>query len=227
MVANSDHDDARLQRLLEACRKGLDHDLPNQLVALHGLLQLLKMEESDRLSPAGLDYLQRLVRVVQRTQALARTLKELARLGSGLPSTGMVALPELVEEVLAEWQVPPVCSFVWDAPRVRAPRSHLHQTVAQILRLLLESLAGEPAQINFISRPAPPGIELSLQLGDAAQTDLSITPSAPLLADMPAVWHERVECVLIRELVAGWGGTVLWRKDGDRLGVTMTLPAPR
>jgi signal transduction histidine kinase len=226
-MSSNDQDRARLQRLLDACRRSLNHDLPNQLVAMHGLLQLLQLEEADRLSPGGQDYLKRLLAVAQRIQSLARTLKELARLSGDLPAASVVALPELVEEVLAHWPAPLDCTFAWDAPRVLAPRPLLQQALAQALRLLLESRNGVPTHINLVSRPAPAGVELSLQVGSTAPPPRQATPPASLAAALPGVWHERVECVLIRELIEGWGGVVKWDKDGDQLRVSFTLASPR
>jgi light-regulated signal transduction histidine kinase (bacteriophytochrome) len=211
---------SRLDRLLEACRKGLNHDLPNELVALHGLLQLLQMEEADRLSAVGRDYVRRLLGVAQRTQGLTRTLKELARLAGETPGAVVVALPQLIEEVLAEWPTPPPCTCTWDAPRVVAPPPLLQQAVAQALRLLLEFKQNEPAHIIFGSRPAPAAVELSIHMMSAAAP-------ADVTADLPAAWHERLECVLIRELVESCAGKVQWHHIVDRLGVLFTLTAPR
>jgi signal transduction histidine kinase len=215
MPSTNDLDSSRPQRLLEACRKGLNHDLPNELVAMHGLLQLLQSEEADRLSAAGRDYLRRLLGVAQRTQALTRTLKELTRLGSDTPGAVVVALPELIEEVLAEWPTPPECTCTWDAPRVVAPPPLLHLAVAQAFRLLLESGQNEPEHIILSSRPAPAAVELSVHVNSAAPP-----------AYLPAAWHERLECVLIRELVDCCGGKVQWHDDGGHIGVLFTLAAP-
>jgi hypothetical protein len=133
---------ARLRRLLAASRRGLNHDLTNQLVALQGLLQLLEQDEADHLGPAGKDYIRRLVSVGRATQALARTLRDLARLGGELPVDEIVALPELVEEAVAALNPTPACIYSWDAPRTYAPRPLLQQAVTQALSLLAE--VGEP-----------------------------------------------------------------------------------
>jgi light-regulated signal transduction histidine kinase (bacteriophytochrome) len=216
MPSTNNLDPSRPARLLEACSKGLNHDLPNELVAMHGLLQLLQMEEADRLSAAGRDYLRRLLGVAQRTQVLTRTLKELARLAGDTPGAVVVPLPQLIEDVLAEWPTPPECTCTWDAPRVLAPPPLLHQAVAQAIRWLLEFQQNEPAHIIFGSRPAPAAVELSVHVKS------TVSP-----AHLAAAWDERLECLLIRELVDGCGGKVHWHDDGGHIGVLFTLAAPR
>jgi signal transduction histidine kinase len=218
---------SRLERLLDGCRRGLNHDLANQLLPLQGLLQLLESEESERLSPTGKDYLRRLLGVAERTQALARTLRELAQLRADSPRAELVALPELAEEVFADVPRPLDCTLSWEAPRVQAPRLLLQRALAQALRLLLEAHAGGPAYLNCSSRPANGGVELSIEVRSASEAAPLATTPVPLSADLPRVWHERVECLLLRELAETWGGTVEWQKVGDGLRVTFTLPPPR
>src|SRR5262245_8639459 len=134
-------DPVRLERLLAACRKGLHHDLPNQLIALAGLLQLFEADEAGGLSDDGRDYLRRINGTLQRTRELTRTLKDVARLGSNPPPPENVALAELVSEVLADLKPPPVSKCTWQAPRVWAPRAVLQVGLAQAVRLVLEQPA--------------------------------------------------------------------------------------
>lgn len=209
---------------MEACRKGLSHDLPNQLVALHGLLHLLEMEEAHRLGSAGQDYVRRLLGVARRTQALTRTLKEIASIGADTSPLTLVSLPDIVEEVLAEWRPPPACTQSWEVAHALAPPRPLQIVLSQALRLLVDSREGGPALLNLGSRTSPSGVELSLDVSAIAQIT-PLTP-APTAAELSGAWHERVECVLIRELAHSWGSSVQWRKSGDRLGVTITLAAP-
>ena len=54
-------------RLLRGMQKVCSHDLPNQIVVLQSLLQMLQLEEADRLSPDGRDYVRRLQKVTRRT----------------------------------------------------------------------------------------------------------------------------------------------------------------
>jgi hypothetical protein len=215
-------DAARWQRLLVACRKGLNHDLTNQLVAFQGLLQLLAQDEADHLSLAGQDYVRRLLGVAQRTQALARVLRDLSRLGDGPPRSEVLALPELAEEVVAALPAPADCSFLWDAPRAFAPRELVKQALAQALPLAAE--AGGAGGFVIHSRPAGGAIELSIKTSPAAGASALAASPDPSPADLPATWHDRLECVLLRELADTWYGGVTWHRGGA--GVSLTLPAP-
>src|SRR5438552_1922652 len=67
------------ERVLAYMQPALGHDLPNLLVAVQGLLQILELDERDRLSSDGRDYLRRLSATTQRAQALVRMLKDLGR----------------------------------------------------------------------------------------------------------------------------------------------------
>jgi hypothetical protein len=216
---------ASVTALAELLEKGLNHHLPSQHIALHGLLQLLQQEEIDRLSSAGQDSVRRLLDIIQRTQVLTRTLEELASLGGSAPPASVVALPELLEEVLAECSAPPPRTVIWDVPRVQAPRLRLHQAMAQALRLLLEKREGRPVYLNLISQPAPAGVELIVAVS-SVDTAFLATNLASLSATLPKAWHERVECVLLRELADCWGGSVRWQKDSNQLAVTLTLLEP-
>jgi signal transduction histidine kinase len=212
---------ARLQRLLAVCSKGLNHDLSNQLVALHGLLQLLHLEETARLSPAGQDYVRRLLHVAQRTQALARSLRELTRLAGDLPAAEVVALPEVVDAVTAALQPPPVCECDWQAPRVLAPRPLVQQALTTAFQLLAET-AGEAVPLwRLCSRPAGSVVELTVETGFPA------APSQPFAAAIPNGWNERLDGVLLRELASAWGGAADWSLTEGGAAIVLTLPPPR
>jgi hypothetical protein len=219
-------DCARLERLLFACRRGLNHDLTNELVALRGLLQLLQHDEAARLSRAGNEYIDRLLAVSERTQALARTLRDLSRLGGAPPPSEMVALPALVEEAVAELSPPPPCTYAWEAPRTCAPRPLLRQVLTLALKILkdLDGHAGAP--LDFHSHLVGPAIELAIGAGSLADTSGPV-PSARPAGELPSAWHDRLECVLLRELAMVWDGTVRWQKSPGGAKVTLALPLPR
>src|SRR6266568_1263535 len=56
------------EQLLASFRQAMGHDMPNHLVAAQGLVRLLEMDEKERLSPAGREYLGRLTIVLQRVE---------------------------------------------------------------------------------------------------------------------------------------------------------------
>jgi signal transduction histidine kinase len=221
---NSGRLQARLQRLLNACRKGLNHDLTNQLVALQGLLQLLNLEEAAGLNPTGQDYVRRMLGVAQRTQALARTLADLSRLGSDVAPADVLLLPELAEEARATLQPPPICTCQWQSLKVQAPRALVLQALIVAFRLLAEPAGGSVASFAISTFPCATGVELTA----AANPDPTQAPTLPPpLADFPKAWHDRLECVLLEELAECWDGQVQWQmKDGAKM-VALTLPVPR
>ena len=95
----TEHDTDRADRLLRKMHPVFSHDLPNQVVALQSLLQMLEMEEADRLGAEGRECVGRLKRVAGRVQGLARFLKDLGRLNSYQRRTESVVLAALVREV--------------------------------------------------------------------------------------------------------------------------------
>jgi signal transduction histidine kinase len=218
----------QMQRILGACRKGLNHDLTNQVVALQGFLQLLNSEESKNLGPVGQDYVRRMLGVAQRTQALVRTLGDLSRLGAdAVPPPEVLALPELTEEARATLSPPPTCSCQWQAPCVFAPRYPVLQALTVVFRLLTETQEDSSTCLTMAANPSEIGVELTIGAG----LDRAIVPpnASPLsqVASLPKTWHDRLECVLLQELAECWGGTVHWQARVAGKAVTMNLPAPR
>src|SRR6266542_384953 len=51
---------AKAERLLRSMHKVFSHDLPNQMVVLQSLLQLLRQEEAQNLTDDGREYVRRL-----------------------------------------------------------------------------------------------------------------------------------------------------------------------
>src|SRR5262245_18876076 len=134
---------ARAGRALWHLRKALSHDVSNQLVAVQGLLQLLQMDEADRLSADGQDYVRRAATAAQRAKGSLETLKALARLGGEkLPPCEVISLDGLVRELTADVKAHhPArvleCQLALDAVRVAAPARLLHQALVRLLRALL------------------------------------------------------------------------------------------
>lgn len=92
----------KAERLLTCLKKVFRHDLPNQLLVQQGMLQLLEMEEGNRLSREGQDYLQRIKAANQRALEMSRLLAEIASLGSRAKHPEKIHLGSLLEEVIGE-----------------------------------------------------------------------------------------------------------------------------
>jgi len=92
------------ERLLQAMQKTISHDLPNQIIVLQSLLQLLREEESDALGDEGREYVRRLIHATRRAGELARFLKELCRIQTLACKAESVSLAALSQELQGELQ---------------------------------------------------------------------------------------------------------------------------
>jgi signal transduction histidine kinase len=225
---------ARAERLLGHLGKALSHDVSNQLVAVQGLLQLLQMEESARLSPEGQDYARRAAAAAQRAQGVIGTLKELARLGGEhAPAREVLSLDGLVRELAAELKaLHPACALECrlapDAVRVAAPGRLLHQALLRLLRPLVAAGGGAACRAGIRSRRTPAGIELTVaEFPPEARPDSPQPPRPDPAGEAPTRALERHDWALVQELVAACGGTLSARPEPGRGGhFTLVLPAP-
>jgi nitrogen-specific signal transduction histidine kinase len=188
-------------------RRVLGHELPNQLTALQGLLHLLHLEEKERLSEAGRDYVQRCLVLCQRWQRLLELLR------SGLQ--GLLATPEdredfvlsdVLREVVAEVRQllparPPLeCRLQLEVPKVRALRTLFPDLLRELVRDLGETLGPAGGEIHLCSQAAGAGVELQLT-GHAAQ--------APAAAPAPAGGPRWAEQALLQDLAVLCGGELV------------------
>ena len=113
----------RSHRLLRGMHKVFSHDLPNQMVALQSLLQLLNNEEAERLGPEGHEYVRRLLNATQRAREQVRFLKEMGHVNSCTVKAETISLSLLGRELQGELQQKhPGRQFAfewqWDVPAV-------------------------------------------------------------------------------------------------------------
>jgi hypothetical protein len=222
----------------------INHDLPNLLVALRGLLQMLKAEEGERLSPTGQDYLQRLSAVSQKLQNMVAGLRQINKVSSLAAMAEDIVLAELVREVAAAAKklAPGLHLVVHSAlkvPRVRAPRLLLHQALLEMIRLLtLDREAGD-FHCFLASRRHAGKVELAvgvktLEGGDSSASEGKQSPVPAKAFFIPAFrkldYHlfgleQRLGLVLIEELARHWGGAAA-TSDSAELGkwVCVTVP---
>jgi len=204
---------ARPDGLLEILRKSLAHDLPNQLVAIQGLARVLEMEEGDRLGPDGRDYLRRMAAAAQRAHANVRSLAEVVKLVLVREPAGAASLGDVAREAAAEVsQLFPgrriEYHFADDLPDLALPRAALRQALGHLFRNAVQAVAPErPPRIGLGARPAPAGQEI--QVSDngrglpASQREQFEAYFAGLA---PAPPTAGLGLVLVRQVVAGWGG---------------------
>jgi hypothetical protein len=210
----SEPGEARASRLLQCMHKVFSHDLPNQMVVLQSLLQMLQMEELDRLSPDGREYVERLNSAARKAGGLVRFLKEMARLHGYQPQLEEVALSGLARELRAELNQ--LCpqqtleySWDWEVPSVRADYRPFYQALLGMLLGRVEA-AGPICRLGAGSRAVARGVELEFR----------VAPAPP--AGRNAL-EQRPEVVLAREWLAAGGVELAF--DPEEVGrFTLVLP---
>lgn len=202
--------DDRAARLLRGMHKVFSHDLPNQLVALQSLLQLLHADEWDRLGPDGREHLRRLVSAAEKAGAQVRFLKEMARLHRYQSGAEPVALAPLLRELQAELnQLFPggTLAYAWDlqVASVWADPRFLGQALRELLGGLLQSAPAARWRVEGGARAGESGAELTFRVVPEGAA------SSPRRAE-PA--EQRLEFVLAREWLAAWGARLLLPAEG-------------
>jgi signal transduction histidine kinase len=197
----------RAERLLAYYRPVLGHDLPNLLVAILGLLQILELEEGAHLGPEGQDYLRRLRDSTHRAQATVRLLKDIGRAAEDPGPAEGVPLADLVDEVTALVKLLyPERSIEYDlsiqVPVVVLPRRLLHRALTQLLRHVVDRLPGAQSHLQIGSRTMPEGIEV--WVADGAGEPPAGTTVRP---GGDGTCETRLGLALVAELADAWGGT--------------------
>jgi light-regulated signal transduction histidine kinase (bacteriophytochrome) len=200
----------RAERLLGAMRQVFSHDLPNQLVVVQGLANLLEMEDKASLSPQAQEYLTRLSGAARRAGNLVRFLKQMDRLGRMHEPVETVQLAHLARELQAEVkQLYPERSLQfdvhWEEPAVRAGRRSLQQALLEILRCGIDWCTEPAPRSRLRSRRNGQNVELSLAMGPSNVADVPSSPGLP--HDRPTL-ENCLELRLARELIATWDGSL-------------------
>jgi signal transduction histidine kinase len=187
----------RSERLLRGMHRVLSHDLPNQIVAVQGLLQLLSLEEASRLTSTGLEYVQRLHHAAGRTAEMVRFLKEMERLQSYVARRESVSLDTFARELQGELQrrYPKIefeFAWQWNVPAVVGD-SRVYLPALQELFIDQLDAAAVRCQISGNSRRRSDKIELAF----------SLTPALPAASVEP-----RMGTVLAGEWLGLLGATV-------------------
>jgi signal transduction histidine kinase len=215
-AAGPESDAERAARLLHGMHKVFSHDLPNQMVVLQSLLQLLQMEELDGLSPDGREYVERLSSAARKAGAMVRFLKDMARLSQYQPRLETISLTALARELGAELnQLCPVQSIEyvwnWDVTETRLDYQTFYQAVLSLLQERLEAAGVTRCLVQGSSALTEGGIQLEFRV---------LPPSA---LHGRAVAAQRPESVLARELLAA-GGAELTLDSTDSERFTILVP---
>ena len=183
--------------------KVVHHDLPNQMVALHSLLQLLNDEESARLSAEGREYVRRLQNATKQSSEMVRFLKEIDRIHTISCKAETVKLSALARELQGEFvRLYPGTQFAfewqWQVPAlVGDVRVFLHAT-----RELFAGLMQPPGKSCRVSAS-------SAQRGEAVELAFRLEESPTPTRANPQKLEERMEIILAREWLALAGAELM------------------
>jgi signal transduction histidine kinase len=205
-------DELRSERLLAAMHRVFSHDLPNQLVVVQSLINLLA-EEENNLSADGREILTRLAQAAQRAGGMVDFLKEMARLSKLVETMEVIPLAALARELQAAlthlYPQRRVCvAASWAVDSVYAGRRSLQQAVVQLARCGIEHFRSDEVKIVLASGAAGPGVEISLGIEPGNAQPL---PNATSLRQDRSLPELRLEFVLAREMLAIWGGSLTAR----------------
>jgi signal transduction histidine kinase len=224
--------DGPRERLLAAYQQALGHDLPNLLVAIQGMVQLMQTEEAERLSPEGREFLDQLAHSSRRAHEWSRALAEV---GHAVRDSGGTA-PESVAEAADEAgfiikQLYPYIyieyHFSHPPPRLLVGRAALQQIFVELLRAAAEAVHGDPTPFVRVGAREVRG-ELDIWVAHSGQ---SLTePERERLFEPPAPGNDphgkgRWGLFLVRQLVETWGGAVAAESSLTR-GATFHIRLP-
>jgi signal transduction histidine kinase len=225
MPGNSEHETTRrlerLERLLACFQQALGHEMPNQLVAVGGLLRLLDLEEGERLGPDGRDYLGRLHAAVQKLHLLGAALADLARSARppdrcrGEPRRAAGSVGQLAAEVVAEvkqlfpdhvieYHISPT------AHTLTVPRPELRTVLLQLLLHAGQRSACGPLRLRIDACRRETATEVCVA-DDGPDVPAGRQPH--LFEPFPPGGQARAAAhnlglFLVQQLVDGWGGSI-------------------
>jgi signal transduction histidine kinase len=215
----------RLERRLEILGKICRHDLPNQLVAIRGLVNLL-LEESSRFGTDGQEYSNRILRAAERALDMLQAVKTLLAIDAHADQPEEIDLTSLAQDLFRETrklfpQAAVEHHFAFEIPKVRGKRRALQQAIGELLR---HGLTGQArANVEMESHPGENGVEIALAIGpDRIHPDPTLLSSG---GDTRAL-ENRLELLVVRELAQSWGGDLRFREvPGGGFVYALLIPA--
>jgi signal transduction histidine kinase len=224
----------QLERIFACYQQALGHELPNQLIAILGLLRMLQLEEGDRLGADGRDYLQRVSAVTQRARLLIGDLAEMTRLVRGASSPGAApantaSLPEMAREAVAAVnQLYPGQVFEYDiidpCPLLPVADATLRQLLVRLLRFALRHHGRRPGfRVEIGARSRAEGLEL--WLADNGEIAAGTETFEPFGQGGGEDTESGLDLFLCSLIATGWGGSLKSRSTpGQGHCFTIELP---
>jgi signal transduction histidine kinase len=217
------------EQLLACFRQAVGHDLPNQLIAIQGLLNILALEETERLSPDGQEYLQRLLAATERAHALVSSLAELGRIRSNNQRPEMLSLKEVAQEVAARLNhlySGRTIEYDWPEPafHLEVPRLALEQVLLHLMRNAVQAARDDlPIRIEVHARAIATQREFWITDNGRGLTTEQLHQLRELFCGRtPVGLGEGLGLVLVRQYVFRWGGRLSVASEPGR-GSTFTV----
>lgn len=194
----------RSDRLLSGMQKVIGHDLPNQMVVLQSLLQLVNEEECNRLSKDGREYVRRLLNATQRASAMVRFLKEMARLNAFNRVSETMALADLARELQgALQQLHPTTVFEfdwqWSVPAILGVSRVYGRAMLELCTGFINPQGGQ-CRLSARSKHVGDAVELKFLLAQ-------MHDAGPVRGTTQTL-DERMEVILAREWLALGGASL-------------------
>jgi signal transduction histidine kinase len=222
------------ERWVACVRTALNHELPNQLVAVQGLIRLLELEAQDQLSPEGREYLQRLAAAARRAHELVRTLAEIGQIDKREESREPVPLDEAAREAaMTLKKLFPEVVFEYHFPDpVPAPtlsRSALIQVLVQLLRNAAQSAQqGQRVRVQVGGRATSSGMELWVaDDGRGLSAEERQRLFEPFTRGPSQTAGQGLGLFWVRQQVEQWGGSIeVQSRPGEGSVFTISILTP-
>jgi two-component system C4-dicarboxylate transport sensor histidine kinase DctB len=218
-------------QLLACVQKVAGHDLPNRLVAIQGLLELLLIEEADRLSPEGHQLVQRVQVATRRAHALTQALEQLCRSWTEQPAETL-SLYEMARETGArinQLYSDRVIEYDWPEPafQLTVPRRGLELVLFHLVRNAVQAVREDQVvRIAIGARQTSSGAEFWV-----ADNGRGLTPeqaqqlTALFTGQASTGLGDGLGLVLVRQIAASWGGRI--RVETESAGSRFTVALER
>jgi two-component system, OmpR family, sensor histidine kinase PrrB len=203
----------RVLEPLQACfQEALGHELPNRLVAVGGLAQLLLLEQDQRLDTEGKSYLNRLVVAVRQADELVRALAELGRLLREPGPAVRLDLGEMAREAFAEAKVlfprRQIEYYLSDhLPALTMPQRPWLHVFSLLFRYLVESTReDQPIRIAIDGQIRGDGVMVCVTDQTTERTETELRPMFEPFTRAAGPPGGVLGLFPLRLLVALWGG---------------------
>jgi light-regulated signal transduction histidine kinase (bacteriophytochrome) len=195
--------DQRAVRLLRNLHKVFNHDLPNQLVVVHGLLQLLKMDDKSRLTAEAQEYLNRSEAACKRVLQMLDVVKKITQVESMPLARETLAVSEFLRELLAAakqmFNGLPLETMPSSVATFTAPRAALQQALLNLLAALPRASAAGTVYVGVAATASGVEFRIGPQPGAAVK---------PLVVEATRGIADRLALMYVQELVEAWGGSL-------------------